>query len=62
MSTTTELLGEYAALLNRFGPDSAEERDFMDAHRFNTEFVELANLSKKLKRALTSPIGNAIYN
>ncbi len=55
--TTRELLGEYAALLNDYGVDSDETVGFLEAHGGNTEFLELAQLSNKLKRALTAPSG-----
>lgn len=50
-----ELLADYAALLNDHGVDSTEAEEFVVAHRWNQEFVELAELSRKLKRALTAP-------
>lgn len=53
--TTAELLAEYAALLNRDGPDSAEARALIDAHRNDREFVELAETSRRLKAALNHP-------
>jgi hypothetical protein len=54
-SSIRELLGEYAVILNRFGVDSCESEDFLERHKENTEFIELAELSRKLKRALTAP-------
>lgn len=56
--TTRELLGEYARLLNTYGADSERAREFLEAHRFNEEFFELATLSYKLKQALTAPVAN----
>ncbi len=53
--TTRELLAEYASLLNRHGVDSREASAFLTDHENNTEFCELAQLSNKLKRALTAP-------
>src|SRR5437588_557577 len=52
---TRDLLADYAFLLNRHGPQPAEAADFLEQHKFNTEFVELALISKKLKEALTAP-------
>jgi hypothetical protein len=52
---TRELLAEYAALLNAHGVDSDEAKEFLEAHRFQEEFYDLALLSKKLKIALTAP-------
>ena len=53
--TTRELLAEYAMLLGKFGVDSEEADEFLDAHKENEEFIELASLSKTLKKALTAP-------
>jgi hypothetical protein len=50
-----ELLAEYAALLNERGIDSPEAAELIVAHRWNREFVELAQLSRELKKALTAP-------
>jgi hypothetical protein len=52
--TTRERLEEYAALLNRCGVDSEEARLFLEQNKFDSEFYELAQLSSKLKRALTA--------
>jgi hypothetical protein len=51
---TRELLADYAALINKFGAESREARDFFAIHGQNAEFAELAQLSKKLKKALTA--------
>ncbi len=50
--STRELLAEYATLLNKFGTNSAEAEEFIDDHRDNSEFVELADISRKLRDAL----------
>lgn len=55
MSNTRELLADYAALLNEHGVDSREADQFLRDNQFNEEFVELANLSRTLKKALTLP-------
>ena len=55
-----ELLADYAALLNRHGVDSSEADEFIRAYSWNTEFVELADLSRKLKMALTAPAGGCV--
>jgi len=60
--STRELLGEYASLLNKHGVDSAEAAEFLDCHRDNSEFEELAELSRKLKKALTSPASTVSYH
>ena len=52
---TRELLAEYAAILNKCGVDSEEADEFIEANKENAEFVELAELSRTLKKALTSP-------
>jgi hypothetical protein len=54
------LLANYAALLNNHGVDSPEAAEFIAAHRWNEEFVELAELSRKLKQALTAPANGCI--
>ncbi len=53
--STRELLAQYTVLLNRFGTDSEEAEAFLQENRSNSEFVELAELSKTLKEALTAP-------
>lgn len=62
MSNTRELLAEYALLLNTHGVNSDEAERFLEDHRFNDEFYELAVLSRKLKLALTTPSCNHICN
>lgn len=62
MMTTGELLGEYAELLNRFGVDSEQALEYLESHKDDSEFLELAKLSSKLKRALTAPGCNRIAN
>jgi len=52
---TRELLASYAELLNKCGVDSEEADEFIEANKENTEFVELADLSRTLKKALTAP-------
>ena len=49
--TVAELLAEYARILNDCGQDEAAS--FVAAHRENEEFVGLATVASKLKRALT---------
>lgn len=58
--TTRERLEEYAALLNTCGVDSDEARLYLERHKFDSEFYELAQLSNKLKRALTAPSGGRL--
>jgi hypothetical protein len=53
--TTRELLAKYAILLNDYGPDSDEAMDFLNEHCDSPDFVELAALSRSLKKALTAP-------
>ena len=52
---TRQLLAEYAELINEFGPDSDEAMIFLESNDDNSEFAELAKLSRTLKKALTSP-------
>lgn len=53
--TPSELLAEYAVLLNEHGVDSVEAQAFLEAHKEEDDFYELAMLSNRLKRALTAP-------
>lgn len=57
-SPTTEIAGDNASLLarcadliNEHGPDSEEVVEFITAHESDHEFVELAELSRSLKRS-----------
>jgi hypothetical protein len=54
-STTRQLLAEYAELLNEYGVDSVEASSFLEANKSDAEFYELAQISSRLKRALTAP-------
>jgi len=47
-----ELLAEYARLMNIHGMDSEQVKVFIRQHNDNSEFVELAELSRTLKRVL----------
>lgn len=62
MRNTREMLAEYAELLNEFGPDSREAQEYLNDRRFNSEFAELAELARKLKKALTTPIAQRCSN
>jgi len=44
------LLAECAKKLNEFGPDSPEVNELIRKNAHNQEFVELAELARKLKR------------
>lgn len=58
--TIGEALVTLAALINRYGPDSQAVLAFIRtaprklAEENRTEFVQLANLSRELKKALTA--------
>lgn len=52
--TTRDLIAQYAVLLNKFGADSDEAANFVEQHIDDSEFVDLAELSRTLKKALTS--------
>lgn len=52
MSETSQLLAEHALLMNRFGADSVEVAEFVNKHRSNADFVELAEVAHDLKVAL----------
>ena len=54
--SSRHLLARYAALINKYGVDSRQAKKFLDEHRDNGEFIELAELSRTLKLALTSPV------
>jgi len=47
-----KLLGDLAIIINRHGPYSDEVKDFLEKNKTNKEFIELANLAQKLKKAL----------
>ncbi|MBI1349455.1 hypothetical protein GC163_24580 [bacterium] len=51
---TKQLLAQCAALINRHGPDAAEVTEFIEQNKADKEFVELAKLSQKLKKALAA--------
>jgi hypothetical protein len=53
--STRELLTDYTVLLNKHGVKSVEAQEFLDENRENEEFIELAELTKTLKEALTCP-------
>jgi hypothetical protein len=55
--TIKDLLLEYARLLNEFGVDSTEATEFLERHRDNGDFMELAEVSRKLKRAIARRSG-----
>jgi hypothetical protein len=57
---TRQLLAEYVALLNKHGVESRSPREFVDQHKLNSEFVELAELTRKLKLALTAPASYSV--
>ena len=49
--TVGELLAECATRIIDHGPDSPEVQAFIDQHQDNTEFVELSETCRALKRA-----------
>lgn len=49
---TCDKLAEFVRLMNVCGPDSWECQQFLREHANDTEFVELAELSITLKKAL----------
>lgn len=49
--STTDLLAEHAALMNEHGADSAEVREYVIAHCYDAEFIELAEIARRLKVA-----------
>jgi hypothetical protein len=44
------LLAECAKKLNQYGPDSPQVEEFIQKHKANEEFVQLAELARTLKR------------
>lgn len=51
----TTLLKEYTVLINTFGAESRQARDYFEKHRCNTEFAELGELAVRIKTALKQP-------
>lgn len=49
---TPRLLAKHAALMHTYGPDSARVRLFVTTHKDNRQFVKLAALARKAKKAL----------
>ena len=43
--STRKLLADYAEVLNEHGPKSREAKEFLDLHRLNTAFQELAQIA-----------------
>jgi hypothetical protein len=58
MQTTSELLAEFAELLNKEGADSEAVCAFLSEHSHDSDFAELAEISRKLKKALIAPLCN----
>jgi hypothetical protein len=52
LPTTRELLAEYVALISRQGPDSPRAARMVEIYQQNKDFVELAAVSRFLKKAL----------
>lgn len=52
LKSTSQMLGEYADLLNQHGPHSQQAADYVALHADDAEFVELAVLARRLKVAL----------
>ena len=57
---TRALLEHFVALLQEFGPDSPQARDYIRQNSADAEFVRLADLSRKLKKAATWPVGEIV--
>jgi DNA-dependent RNA polymerase auxiliary subunit epsilon len=51
---TQELIVEHARLMNTYGTDSEEVRQFLEQHKGNVEFLRLASTASLLKRALSA--------
>jgi hypothetical protein len=52
MPDVADLLAEFTVVLNTHGVASPEVEAFLELHKDNAEFVELAELACLLKRAL----------
>ena len=53
MSTTiASLLAYHSTLMNRYGFDSKEMKEFLEKHKDNKELMELCETAKRLKEAL----------
>ncbi len=55
-------LAEYTRRLNRYGPDAPELKEFVARHADDEEFVELAELTRRLQSALTAPAKSSHLN
>ncbi len=49
---TATLLGEYAELINTYGVDDPRSKNFVEAHKNDREFLELAKVARNLKRKI----------
>lgn len=50
--TQAALLSEHARIMNKYGLDSKEEKQFLEDHKDNTDLIELCQLAHTLKEAL----------
>ena len=50
--TQAALLSEHARIMNKYGLDSKEEKEFLEDHKHNTDLMELCKLTHTLKKAL----------
>jgi hypothetical protein len=49
-----ESLSEHATIMNKYGINSKEEKEFIEKHKENKELMELCETARTWKRILTS--------
>lgn len=54
-SQSAELLAEFARLLNKVGPDDPQIDAFIESHKANKTFAQLAPMARVLKSGLVVP-------
>ena len=54
MDSTTTLFETFTTLIGEYGVNSKEVANYVELNNHNMEFVELAQLTCKLKKALTT--------
>lgn len=55
-------LAEYAQLLNRFGENAPEVKEFVSQHLDDEELMNLCELTLRLQTALTAPATSSHVN
>lgn len=52
-------LAEYARLLNQHGANAPEVKEFVSQHTDDSEFMDLARITRRLQTALTAPANSS---